>query len=209
MHKIVESTKYREVLREQIIVAASQLFRTNGIRSVKMDDIADSVSCSKRTLYELFSDKEELLISVLDYVSEITNKQLKVLYDEGNVMHLILESFRMQLQNFRTTNPLFYVDTPRFSRAAAHMESQRAMHRNNVLEVFRLAVAEGYFRDDIDYELMIDVFLNRSGGIFHGDLYLKYPMTDIFKNTILVYFRGLCTDKGLVELDQFIAENYK
>jgi len=206
MHKNVETTKYREALREQIIIAASQLFRTNGIRAVKMDDIADSVSCSKRTLYELFADKEELIISVLDYLRAANDRQMGVLLQTEGVMRMLLECFRWQIQAFRTTNPMFYVDAPRYSRVAEHMEHHRLSNRNNILEVFKRAVDEGYFRPDVNYELLLDVFLRRGGGLFNGDLYLKYSFAEIFRNTMMIYVRGLCTEKGLAELDKFNQE---
>ena len=47
--------------RERIIEHAMEMFATQGIKSVRMDDIASQLGMSKRTLYELFGDKEELL----------------------------------------------------------------------------------------------------------------------------------------------------
>ena len=59
-----EHTKHstsRVELRERIILAAVELFTTNGIKSITMDEIAASLGISKRTLYEVFPDKETLL----------------------------------------------------------------------------------------------------------------------------------------------------
>ena len=47
--------------KERIIEQAMQMFVTQGIKSVRMDDIAQQLGVSKRTLYELFGDKEGLL----------------------------------------------------------------------------------------------------------------------------------------------------
>ncbi len=48
-------------LRERIVMEATILFQAQGVKQVRMDDIARELSISKKTLYELFSDKEELL----------------------------------------------------------------------------------------------------------------------------------------------------
>ena len=51
----------REELRRLVVSASGEMFFRNGIRQVKMDDIASKLSISKRTLYEIFANKEELL----------------------------------------------------------------------------------------------------------------------------------------------------
>ena len=56
----------KKEIREQIVETAQQLFIEHGIKDVKMDDIAAQLSISKRTIYELFNDKEQLLREVLE-----------------------------------------------------------------------------------------------------------------------------------------------
>ena len=52
--------------KERIIEQAMQMFVTQGIKSVRMDDIAQQLGVSKRTLYELFGDKEGLLYLAME-----------------------------------------------------------------------------------------------------------------------------------------------
>ena len=56
--------------RERIIEGAADLFKTYGIKSVTMDLLANHLGMSKRTIYEIFSDKDELLIGVLKWMAE-------------------------------------------------------------------------------------------------------------------------------------------
>ena len=51
--------------KERIIEGAADLFKTYGIKSVTMDYLASHLGISKRTIYEVFSDKDELLVEVL------------------------------------------------------------------------------------------------------------------------------------------------
>lgn len=53
---------YRETLKGKILTAAMAAFTKKGIKAVKMDDIAAALSISKRTLYELYENKEDLLL---------------------------------------------------------------------------------------------------------------------------------------------------
>ena len=54
-------TEYKKGLREVILNTAMKAFAEKGIRAVKMDDIAESLTISKRTMYELYATKEELI----------------------------------------------------------------------------------------------------------------------------------------------------
>ena len=47
--------------REKVVEHVSQMIMALGVKSVRMDDVAGSLGMSKRTLYEMFGDKEELL----------------------------------------------------------------------------------------------------------------------------------------------------
>ena len=60
----------KKEIYSQIIEVAHQLFIEHGIKDVKMDDIATKLSISKRTIYELFNDKEQLLREVLKFQNE-------------------------------------------------------------------------------------------------------------------------------------------
>ena len=55
-------TEYRKHLKERILTVAMQAFKQHGIRNVRMDDIATTLAISKRTIYETYSNKEELLL---------------------------------------------------------------------------------------------------------------------------------------------------
>lgn len=74
--------KNRSELRNEVLQQAVKAFFSLGIRNVHMDDIAASLSISKRTLYELFQDKRQLLLEVMrfqrnemhDYMAKIASK---------------------------------------------------------------------------------------------------------------------------------------
>ena len=69
MYKGSSQTCYKLELRNRILKAAMTEFLHKGVKSVKMDDIANTLAISKRTLYEIYSNKEELLLEVCAYTS--------------------------------------------------------------------------------------------------------------------------------------------
>lgn len=72
----------RAELRKRVILEASRAFAKSGIKNVHMDSLACALSISKRTLYELFCDKDQLLLEVFamhqqemsTYISEVASR---------------------------------------------------------------------------------------------------------------------------------------
>ena len=58
------------MIKQRIIEEASKLFAKSGVKRVKMGDLAKHLGISKRTIYENFEDKEELLIACIDNLNE-------------------------------------------------------------------------------------------------------------------------------------------
>ena len=86
----------KKKLKEQIVETAMEAFTKLGIRCVRMDDIALSLSISKRTLYELFRDKENLLLEGLRMQQQQMNEaMIEVTTRTENVLEVtsIIASF--------------------------------------------------------------------------------------------------------------------
>ena len=63
----------RGVTKEEIIHATQELIARNGIRAVRVDEIAQTLGISKRTLYEMFTDKNDLVSACLEAMSHQQN----------------------------------------------------------------------------------------------------------------------------------------
>ena len=91
-------TAYRQNLKGVILNVAMQEFYSNGIRNVKMDDIARKLQISKRTLYEIYGNKEELLLEGLTRDEAEFESQLQEFTQskKRNVMEVVMKFFQMQ-----------------------------------------------------------------------------------------------------------------
>ena len=82
---------YRQELKERILNTATVMFHKHGIKSVKMDDIASHLSISKRTLYEIYANKEDLLFEVVTHHENKTHEQIEKFDGHGkNVIDIII-----------------------------------------------------------------------------------------------------------------------
>ena len=208
MHQILciamEKSVDRIDLRERIVRVAIGLFQTKGVKQVRMDDVANELSISKKTLYERFSDKEELLLEVVKIASESLQQNIKeILGGSANVLEQIFMLYKCVIEHCRKVNPLFFIELIRYPKVQAYFESTHAKHTDCTRDWLQMGVKEGLLRDDVNYE----VFLRQDG--FQIDKLLvnpevrKYPSKVIYDSVVLVMLRGLATEKGLEIIKQW------
>ena len=98
MNRVIGQTPYRQELRERILKAAMSEFFEKGIKAVKMDDIARRLSISKRTVYEIYSNKEELLLEGMKAAEREFDEHMKHFSEQDNhhVMDILIEFYNYQ-----------------------------------------------------------------------------------------------------------------
>jgi len=198
---------YKQGLRLKIVETAMKAFRTRGIRAVTMDDVAAELKISKRTLYEIF-DNKELLLSVgiqKYYEDRAQNMQVQIAHCK-NVMEIVMVFFRKKIDEIRNTNPQFYSDLPQYPKVATYLEAQKEHVRKESAKFFERGKEEGYFRQDINQELVSVFFEALNKYVMEMRLYHQFTFEEIFTNLAFLTLRGICTDKGLKVLDKLLAK---
>ncbi|MBN2667303.1 MAG: TetR/AcrR family transcriptional regulator [Bacteroidales bacterium] len=196
--------------RQRILEEAAEMFRAYGIRAVTMDMLASKMSISKRTIYEVFRDKEELLRGVLKWMSEKQNALLIKYFDESeNVIDAIFKMLDMMFEHFKKMSPAFHLDMKRFKRELNDypgMVNELPYFSSNT-EILNRGIGEGVFRDDIDVEvtsrLMLEVLKmsNDQDGFPHENK----DCTDSIRDFYINYLRGISTSKGLDLINRYDA----
>lgn len=195
---------YRQSLKDKILSTAMHAFAAHGIRAVKMDDIAQALSISKRTLYEIYDNKEVLLFEAIRLHKALNDREMAdVVEKSSNVMDVLLYVSKRKIEDFRLTNPLFYSDMRRYPRVMAFLEEDRLQNRHRQIDFFRRGVDEGFFRSDVDYDLLLTILESAINRIMTSQLYINYPIEQLFRHAVLAYFRGICTPLGVETIDRF------
>uniref|UniRef100_A0AB33J3P8 TetR/AcrR family transcriptional regulator n=1 Tax=Prevotella sp. GTC17259 TaxID=3236795 RepID=A0AB33J3P8_9BACT len=203
MQKNNITTQYRVELKEKILKVSMQEFQKNGIKAVKMDDIANKLLISKRTLYELYANKEELLYEGLKKIEEAYDEHMVEFSSspENGVMEVIIEFYRIQMAKLSEINPLFFSELHKYTRIISYLDSKRRERDSKSDSFFEKGIKEGYFRADADYGIISEIANYAVQGIMEEKLYQKYTPRRVFRNALLLFIRGLCTDKGLMIID--------
>ena len=204
MQEIKTISAYKQGLKSRILEAAMRAFAEKGIRAVKMDDVAAELGISKRTLYEIYATKEDLIYEGVRQYRELVRVQMEVVARESeNVMEILLKVYQLKVNEFRMTNPLFYSDLVKYPRVLRFLNRENQRTRSSYQKFLDRGVMEGYFRDDINFELVSRMFDALGRYITTQQLYKQFSMQELFNNFVFVSLRGLCTEKGIMALDHF------
>jgi AcrR family transcriptional regulator len=195
-------TAYKKGLREVILKAAMKAFAEKGIRAVKMDDIAEILAISKRTMYEIYATKEELLYEGVKTSRENSEQKFMEMSKDHDVMEILLIAYQARLEEANATNPLFFDDLVKYPRVLRYLNREKKNSRERMMQFFERGAKEGYFRHDVNSELVPLLFDALGRYIQEERLYKKYSVKEIFRGMPLVLLRGLCTEKGIEKLQK-------
>lgn len=189
--------------KENIITQVGQLYMRYGIRSVTMDEVSRELGISKKTLYQYFKDKEELVDQVVvswflknpnfgftneDGINAV-DRVLQLRSHLKKMMKLVHNNIDFDL---RRHYPKTYKKLTDFKR--------KKIYEDN-LSVLEQGKKEGLFREDFDSDFIARISVGRFLLIFNPDneLFSEDEVRDfkLFDAIIDYHFHGICTEKGL------------
>lgn len=187
--------------RHHIVEQAFGTFKQRGFKNVTMDDISRHVGISKKTLYELFKHKDELVEAVVQFVIENNTCQIENTAQIGK--NAIEHNIHMMLYLDRFVggmNPVCFLDLQRYYPVAFQLLTKHRTQfvEQSILQNLRQGIEEGLYRPDIDVAIIAryrteSVFLVIQQQWFdHHDFDASRINSQIF----IHYLYGLCTLKG-------------
>ena len=201
-------------LKERILSEAFQMFMKSGIRSVTMDQISNYMGISKRTLYEIFREKNELLREGIEYFSNIRRAEARhIIETSGNVIEAIYILITKGEEMRQQINPMFFEDIRKYlPEIHHHITTEGRMREYSfTLEVLKKGVREGIFKGDLDLE-MVNAFIHQMMNIvLQEDVFPKdqYSHEDIFKNIMMPYLSGISTEKGKEQILKYFEKEIR
>ena len=198
----------KALIKEKIVKYASKAFAQRGIRQVKMDELASEMSISKRTLYELFGDKESLLMEVLIHSHhEKIQKLEEVRQNADNVMQIIVAFYQYSIRQLEKTNIKFFEDLERYPRILEMIKGNKQLNDKKVMQFFQHGIEQGLFVEGLKPEIINFMFSEQMERVFHSDLMKRYSISQVFENTMMVMLRGISSAKGHEIIDKYLKEH--
>ena len=145
-----------EDLTLQITKTAEAKFMQFGLRSVSIDDICNELRISKKTFYQIFPKKEDLIKAVLIYQSKDVLGKFYKMHEERNAIDTLILMIK-EAKNYTNYIPSpFYYDLEKYypTLFTQYQERKSERIRENFEQNLHRGIAEGYYREDMDVELI-------------------------------------------------------
>jgi AcrR family transcriptional regulator len=193
---------------ERIIQGGEELFLTAGIKSVTMDDIARHLGMSKKTIYQFFQDKNELVIALVKKkLKEDEDQMSDIIGRSGNVIEEMINMMKCSEEIFSRINPIVIHDMQKY-HPEAWMQFQN--FKSGVLvhtlqELLTKGIKQGYIRPDIDVKIIARMRVNQVELGFNTTV---FPVAEFNTWKVQQQFNehfnyGICTLKGYKLLNQY------
>ncbi|MDN3583294.1 TetR/AcrR family transcriptional regulator [Mucilaginibacter flavus] len=193
---------------DRIIQGGEELFLKAGIKSVTMDDIAKHLGMSKKTIYQFFKDKNELVVALVKKkLKEDEDQMLEFMSRSTNVIEEMINMTKCSEEMFSRINPIVIHDMQKY-HPEAWKEFQK--FKSDVLvstleELLTKGIAQGYIRPEIDPKIIARMRVNTVELGFNTSL---FPVAEFNTWKVQVQFLdhfnyGICTLKGYKLLNQY------
>lgn len=194
--------------KERIIQEAAHLFLRLGIRSVSMDEIATHLGISKKTLYQHFEDKDQLVDLVLQqHIKQMQAETVQTVCAASNAIEEIFKTMDMMVKHSKNMNPMVLFDLQKY-----HFDSFQkfAAYKNNFLlniisNNLKKGVEEKLYRNDINIEILAKFRLETLMLGFNMDAFPsnKFNVTEVSLVIIENFLYGLATEKGFRMIESY------
>ena len=196
-------------IKERILLKSHELFNRYGIRSVSMDDIAAQLGMSKKTLYQYYTDKDELVTAVFSVVMDHNRTECTVNKQKAeNAIHEVFMAFDMVQEMFANMNVSVLYDMEKYHPVCykKYLEYKNGFMYQMIRSNIERGIKEEVYRGEIDVDIMAryriySIMLSFNTGVFPNN---RSNVVYIEQNLLEHFLYGLSTAKG-----QKLIQKYK
>lgn len=200
-------------MRDKILIGATDLFLNYGFKSVTMDDIANALGVSKKTIYQHFDNKTKLVEASTMHAFQFISQGINQICSSGknpieeiyNIKQFVSEYLKDEKSSPQYQLQKYY---PKIFKNLK--EQQFCVMQECVTDNLNRGVELGLYRNSIHVDFISRIYFNIMLAIKDKDLFPvnKFSMNMLMNNYIEYHLRGICTPKGLETLNNYINSNH-
>lgn len=201
-------------MKYKILESASNKFILYGFKSITMDDIATSLTISKKTIYEHFKNKTELVDACVDFVfDEIARKIQYIQKIETNPIEGLFQIKKIALKHMANSS-----QSPQFQLQKYYPEIYAKLKKRelNIMgkgfkKSLKRGIKMGLFRPSINIELITRLYFNGIQGLRNPELFPaeEYQPNQLLENYLDYHIHAIATHKGTELLEQYNTQKNK
>lgn len=196
-------------IKQRIIEKAGDLFFQFGVKNVSMDELASSLGISKRTIYENFKDKEEILLSLILKLRDERDAAFQMfLAKDHNVVEVFIKIIELQ-QSVPVCDAKFFQDIYKYYPDISRLMQENVEKNNVFLRTFlQKGIEQGFIREDLNVNVAA-FLVEESTYVYIRASYLEKPpfsFAELFYTMMINFVRGISTEKGIRIIDAYLSK---
>jgi AcrR family transcriptional regulator len=198
-------------MRDKIIEKSKELFLNLGFKSVTMDEIANGLGVSKKTIYKYFSNKTDLVGAVTDYmftticcsIDVICSEKMNPIDELFHIKRVVLEHLKDEKSSPQYQLQKYYPEIYETLK-----QKQFGIMQETIQDNLERGIQSGLFRKEIDKDFISRIYFNGMIGIKDQELFSlkKYAMNTLMTKYLEYHLRGICTITGIQQLENQLIE---
>ena len=187
--------------RQRILEIAMAQFARFGVRTITMEDLARQAGISKKTIYQEFEDKKDLVKAVFAAILEQDRKRLAFILEQGDgVIEHLVQTSKMMRERLTSINPLVILEVQKYFPEAWNLfESfKQETIQQDLIKVLERGKELGYFRPEIDSRVLARVRLTQVTTAFDPKNFAD-PEYNLVEDQMIIldhFLHGIFTEKG-------------
>ncbi len=187
--------------RQRILEIAIAQFARFGVRAITMEDLARQAGISKKTIYQEFEDKKDLVKAVFGAILEQDRKRLAFILEQGDgVIEHLVQTSKMMRERLTSINPLVILEVQKYFPEAWNLfESfKQETIQQDLIKVLERGKELGYFRPEIDSRVLARVRLTQVTTAFDPKNFAE-PDYNLVEDQMIIldhFLHGIFTEKG-------------
>ena len=199
-------------MKEKILLNATDMFLNLGFKSVTMDDIARNSGVSKKTIYAHFSNKTDLVEGVTNYLFDTICEGIDLIHEQEQspIVELFqIKKFVLEHLKDEKSSPQYQLQKYYPKIYATLKQKQFAEMQELIKENLAKGIEQELYRASVDVDFIARIYFHGMVGIKDKDLFplQNYSMSTLMNYYLEYHLRGICTEKGIQELENQLYNN--
>jgi AcrR family transcriptional regulator len=199
-------------ITDKIKTEAASLFLRYGIKSITMDDIARSLGISKKTIYQSYKDKNEIVLMVArDFLDSESGRIRKIYASKSNAIEKLTMFSAMMRETFTKINANVLFDLKKYYPDAwnYYLSFKQDVFYKSILQLLSQGIEEGFFRKELNTEVIAKIRLEQVQWIFDDQIFPPdhFNFKDVQIQIFDHFIYGIVTPKGYKLLEKHAKNN--
>lgn len=195
---------------QQILARIIPLTMQLGVRAVTMQQIAKELGISKKTLYQYFESKADLVHQMVQFHIAMEREMMqKIIEGEKNAIDEIIEIGQHVIQHLRQVNPTSIYDLKRlYPKTWKLFDEHKLFIAETIHQNLEKGIKQGWYRSDFNIEIITRLYVSKIDAIIDITVFpAHFSKADIYKEMLKYHIHGVANEKGETYFNRYLQNS--